>query len=141
MNKFDSYITDYLYENREVALEKIGYIKIISFAGPDSRQAPVDYIFDKKITTSTGLVEYISEKTGKEDMRGAYGLHGQEMITWLTHLQHTREKNVWFVGILEEKVDEYNRKTFSLQIDGSKTANELPGIVDQVITLAKSNYR
>ncbi|SFQ46654.1 hypothetical protein [Parafilimonas terrae] len=65
MNKFDSYITDYLYENREVALEKIGYIKIISFAGPDSRQASVDYIFDKKITTSTGLVEYISEKTGK----------------------------------------------------------------------------
>jgi hypothetical protein len=65
VNKFDSYITDYLYENREVALEKIGYIKIISFAGPDSKQASVDYIFDKKITTSTGLVEYISEKTGK----------------------------------------------------------------------------
>jgi hypothetical protein len=26
---------------------------------------------------------------------------GQEMIGWLTHLQHTRRKNVWFVGILE----------------------------------------
>jgi hypothetical protein len=94
-----------------------------------------------------GQPQAFSDKTGKEDMRSAYGLHGQEMITWLTHLQHTREKNVWFVGILEEKVDDYNRKIFSLQIDGSKTANELPGIVDQVITLAEikesdgSNYR
>jgi hypothetical protein len=78
-----------------------------------------------------------SDKTGKEDMRAAYGLHGQEMIAWLTHLQHTREKNVWFVGILEEKLDEFNRKSFSLQIDGNKTANELPGIVDQVVTLSE----
>lgn len=77
-----------------------------------------------------------SEKTGKEDMRSAYGLHGQEMISWLINLQHVREKNVWFVGILEERLDEYNRKNFAMQIDGSKTANELPGIVDQVITLA-----
>ncbi|WP_342269451.1 ATP-binding protein [Rickettsia endosymbiont of Orchestes rusci] len=79
----------------------------------------------------------VSERTGKEDMRSMYGLHGQEMITWLTHLQHARAKNTWFVGILEEKQDEYNRRTFGLQIDGSKTANELPGIVDQVITMAQ----
>lgn len=83
MNKFDSYITDYLYENREVALEKIGYIKIISFAGPDSRQASVDYIFDKKITTSTGLVEYISEKTGKNKSLVAADLE--------SHLKGVRE--------------------------------------------------
>jgi hypothetical protein len=37
----------------------------------------------------------MSEKTGKPDVRGAYGLHGREMIGWLTHLQHTRAKNVW----------------------------------------------
>lgn len=88
-----------------------------------------------------------SEKTGKEDLRGAYGLHGQEMISWLVNLQHAREKNIWFIGILEERLDEYNRKTFAMQIDGSKTANELPGIVDQVITMAQvkgqdgSSYR
>ena len=34
-----------------------------------------------------------SDRNGKPDMRGAYGLHGQEMIAWLTHLQHTRHKN------------------------------------------------
>jgi hypothetical protein len=33
-----------------------------------------------------------SEKTGKPDVRGAYGLHGREMIGWLTHLQHTRAR-------------------------------------------------
>jgi len=58
------------------------------------------------------------------------------MIGWLTHLQHTRAKNVWFVGILDEKVDDFNRKIFVPQIDGSKTGLELPGIVDQVITMA-----
>ena len=70
-------------------------------------------------------------------MRGAYGLHGREMIGWLTHLQHTRAKNVWFVGILDEKLDDFNRKVFQPQIDGSKTGLELPGIVDEVITMAE----
>jgi hypothetical protein len=80
--------------------------------------------------------EAFSEKTGKPDIRGAYGLHGREMIGWLTHLQHTRGKHVWFVGILDERLDDFNRKVFQPQIDGSKTGLELPGIVDQVITMA-----
>lgn len=121
------------------------YREVCTRLGDPKALEKYDTIFIDSITVAGRLClqwcksqpQAISEKTGKEDMRSAYGLHGQEMITWLTHLQHTREKNVWFVGILEEKVDEYNRKTFSLQIDGSKTANELPGIVDQVITLAE----
>ncbi len=84
-----------------------------------------------------GQPQAYSEKTGKPDNRGAYGLMGQEMIAWLTHLQHTRKKNVWFVGILNEALDDFNRRVFSLQIDGSKTGLELPGIVDEVITLAE----
>ena len=84
-----------------------------------------------------GQPEALSEKTGKPDVRGAYGLHGREMIAWLTHLQHTRAKNVWFVGILDEKLDDFNRKVFQPQIDGSKTGLELPGIVDEVITMAE----
>ncbi|MGS4947345.1 ATP-binding protein [Meridianimarinicoccus sp. RP-17] len=82
-----------------------------------------------------GQPEAHSEKTGKPDIRGAYGLHGREMIAWLTHLQHTRAKNVIFVGILDEKLDDFNRKVFVPQIDGSKTGLELPGIVDEVLTL------
>ncbi|NRP14978.1 ATP-binding protein [Marinobacterium sp. xm-a-152] len=84
-----------------------------------------------------GQPQAFSERSGKPDMRGAYGLHGQEMIAWLTHLQHTRMKNIWFVGILDERIDDYNRKLFTPQIDGSKTGLELPGIVDQVIAMAE----
>ncbi|GAK46894.1 conserved protein [Tepidicaulis marinus] len=84
-----------------------------------------------------GQPEAFSEKTGKPDVRGAYGLHGREMVAWLTHLQHTRAKNVWFVGILDEKLDDFNRRIFQPQIDGSKTGLELPGIVDEVLTMAE----
>lgn len=77
---------------------------------------------------------------GKADVRGAYGLHGREMLKWLTQLQHTRNMNVWFVGILDEKTDDYGRINFSLQIEGSKAALELPGIVDEVITLAEVEF-
>ena len=78
-----------------------------------------------------------AERSGKPDMRAAYGLHGQEMISWLTHLQHTRQKNIWFVGVLDEKLDDFNKRYFAAQIEGAKTGNELPGIVDQVITMAE----
>ncbi len=80
-----------------------------------------------------------SDKTGKPDIRGTYGLQGQEMISWLTHLQHIRDKNIWFVGILDQKTDDFGRKLYSPQIEGSKTGLELPGIVDQVITMAEVN--
>ncbi len=32
---------------------------------------------------------------------------------------------------------EFNRRSFTPQIEGSKTGSELPGIVDQVITMAE----
>jgi hypothetical protein len=79
--------------------------------------------------------EAMSEKTGKPDIRGAYGLHAREMIAWLGQLQHARLKNVIFVGILEHVTDEFNRGSWQLQIEGAKTGRELPGIVDQVITM------
>jgi len=84
-----------------------------------------------------GQPEATSDKSGKPDVRGAYGLHGREMIAWLTHLQHTRAKNIWFVGILDEKLDDFNRKVFVPQIDGAKTGLELPGIVDEVLTMTE----
>lgn len=78
-----------------------------------------------------------SERTGKPDSRGAYGLLGREMVTALTHLQHARGKNVVFVAILDERTDDFNRRILVPQIEGSKTASELPGIVDEVLTLAE----
>ena len=72
---------------------------------------------------------------GKKNLLGTYGLMGREMIAWLTHLQHARGKNVFFVGILENLKDEFNTTHWQLQIDGSKTGKELPGIVDEIVTL------
>lgn len=79
----------------------------------------------------------VSDRSGKPDLRAAYGLLGQEMIGALTHLQHARGKNVVFVAILDERLDDYNRKVFVPQIEGGKTSLELPGIVDEVVTLAE----
>ena len=77
-----------------------------------------------------------SEKTGKPDIRGAYGLLASEVIGLLKHLQHAPGKTVIFVGILEKVVDEFNRTNWQPQMEGGKAARELPGIVDQVLTLS-----
>lgn len=114
------------------------------FGNPDSLNR-YETVFIDSITVAARLCfqwckgepQAFSERTSKPDNRAAYGLHGQEMIAWLTHLQHTREKNIWFVGILDEKMDEFQRRMYQPQIEGSKTGLELPGIVDQVITLAQ----
>jgi AAA domain len=79
--------------------------------------------------------EAFSERTGKKDTRGAYGLHAREMIAWLNQLQHTRGMNVILVGILEKIVDDFNVATWQLQMEGTKTSRELPGIVDQIVTM------
>jgi hypothetical protein len=78
--------------------------------------------------------EALSERTGRKDVRGAYGLHAREMILWLNQLQHARDKHVIFVGILERVTDEFKFGTWQLQSEGSKTSRELPGIVDQIIS-------
>jgi len=79
--------------------------------------------------------EAFSERTGKRDTRGAYGLHGREMILWLNQLQHAREKNIVFVGVLERVLDEFNRGEWQLQCEGARTSRELPGIVDEILTM------
>jgi hypothetical protein len=120
------------------------YARVLQAYGDPARMDGFATIFVDSITVAgrlcfqwcRGQPEAFAEKTGKPDIRGAYGLHGREMIAWLTHLQHTRGKNIIFVGILDEKLDDFNRKVFSPQIDGSKTGLELPGIVDEVLTLA-----
>lgn len=80
--------------------------------------------------------EAVSEKTGKPDTRGAYGLLAREVIGLLKHLQHAPGKTVIFVGILERVVDEFNREHWQPQMEGGKAGRELPGIVDQVISMS-----
>lgn len=86
---------------------------------------------------ATGRPEAFSEKTGRPDLHGAYGLLGKEMIRWVTQLQHIGNRDVWFVGLLDAKRDDFNREFFEPQIKGSRTGLELPGIVDQVVTMTE----
>jgi hypothetical protein len=83
-----------------------------------------------------GQPKAFSEKSGKPDNRGLYGLLGRELIDWFTEIQHTN-KHVWLVGGLDEKPDDFNRPTYSLQIDGAKAALELPGIFDEIISMVQ----
>jgi hypothetical protein len=79
--------------------------------------------------------ECLSERSGKKDVRAAYGLHAREMLLWLNQLQHARGMNVIFVAILEKVFDEFNHAEFQIQLEGQKTGRELPGIVDQIVTM------
>src|SRR5512134_106503 len=79
--------------------------------------------------------EAVSERTGKADVRGAYGVLGREVIQALKHLQHAPGKTVIFVGVLEKITDAFNVVTWQPQMEGSKAGRELPGIVDQVISM------
>ena len=80
--------------------------------------------------------EAFSEKNGKPDTRGRYGLHGQELVRWLTTVQHIKSKSTIVAAILNEEVDDLRRVTYSLQLDGGKVKAELPGIFDNIMTLA-----
>jgi hypothetical protein len=114
-----------------------------TYGDPDTLLSKYDTIFIDSITVAGRLCfshnqnspEARSDRTGKLDTRAVYGAQGREMMAWLTHLQHIREKNVIFVGILDEKTDDYGRITYDLQIEGAKTGRELPGIVDELITM------
>ena len=79
--------------------------------------------------------EAFSDRTGKPDVRGAYGLLGREVIQALKHLQHARGKTVIFVGVLEKVTDDFGAVTWQPQMEGSKAGRELPGIVDQVVSM------
>jgi hypothetical protein len=79
--------------------------------------------------------ESFSERNGKPDTRSAYGLLASEMSSWLQQFQHIPDKDVIFVGLLDQKTDDFNRTSWVPQIEGSKTTLELPAILDEVITM------
>ena len=78
------------------------YARVCDAFGSPDQLAKYATIFVDSITVASrlclqwckGQPQAMSERNGKPDLRGAYGLLGQEMIGWLTHLQHTPSKNV-----------------------------------------------
>lgn len=121
------------------------YARVCEAFGSPAQLAKYRTVFVDSITVASrlclqwckGQPQAVSDRSGKPDLRGAYGLLGQEMIAWVTHLQHTPDKNVWLVGILDKRLDDFNRPFFALQIEGTKTGLELPGVVDELITMAE----
>ena len=79
--------------------------------------------------------ETFSERTGKPDLRGAYGLHARELLLALHHLQSARKLNVVLIGALESVTDDYGRLEHRLQAEGQRVPREIAGIVDIVTTL------
>lgn len=114
-----------------------------AFGDPESL-AKYETVFIDSITVASRLAfqwakgqpEAIA-KNGNQDTRAAYGVLAQEMVAWITQLQHAGSRNVWFVGLLDLKRDECKRPFYELQIEGVKTGLELPGILDEVITMAE----
>lgn len=111
------------------------------FGDPKSVIDKYDTLFIDSITVAGRLCfrwcrqQDEAQSNGKINKFGAYGLLGSEMMDWLSQLQHIRNKNIIFVGILDSYTDDFNQKVYSLQIEGAKTGRELPGIVDEVITM------
>jgi energy-coupling factor transporter ATP-binding protein EcfA2 len=79
--------------------------------------------------------EAFSERTGKLDLRGAYGLHARDFLLALHHLQSARGLNVILIGALETVTDEYGRTEHRLQAEGQRVPREIAGIVDIVVTM------
>lgn len=148
---------------RAVACLLSGYDPAVTFEHPYSQQSyswysqnvldpasleKYKYLFVDSITVASRMAfawakqqpQSFSEKTGKPDNRGAYGLLGQEMITWATQLQHIQGKSIVLAGILDKVKDDYGRFTFELQIDGTMAKNALPGIFDNVMTLGRFTH-
>ena len=104
------------------------YERVCATFGDPSVLANYDTLFVDSITVASrlclqwckGQPQATSDRSGKPDLRGAYGLLGQEMIAWLTHLQHAPGKNVWLVGILDKRLDDFNRPYFSRMFGGPK---------------------
>jgi hypothetical protein len=79
-------------------------------------------------------------KQGQPDPRGAYGLLGREFIAWATQLQSARSKNVILLAILDHVKDDFGRMTWEIQIAGAASGRQLPGIFDQVVTMAPVDF-
>jgi hypothetical protein len=80
------------------------------------------------------LPKAISDR-GKKDLRAVYGIYARNTIGWLNQLQHARGRTIVFVAILERQTDDFNTAVWGVQLEGAKAARELPGIVDQVVSM------
>jgi hypothetical protein len=84
--------------------------------------------------------EAFSERTGKLDLRSAYGLHARDFLLALHHLQSARGFNIILIGALETVTDDYGRVEHRLQAEGQRVPREIAGIVDVVVTMSLLDF-
>jgi hypothetical protein len=85
------------------------------------------------------LPESTSDR-GKKDLRAVYGAFARLMVAWMRQWQMARGKTVIFVAILERQTDDFGTSVWGVQLDGAKAARELPGIVDQVVSMVAIDF-
>jgi len=84
VNFYEQYISEFLAENKEVSLEKIGVIKLTgNYIDAETQSVPVEFIYDKRAETSPELANFISSRPGKNKMLIASDLE--------SHLTQARE--------------------------------------------------
>jgi len=84
VNFYEQYISEFLAENKEVSLEKIGVIKLTgNYVDAETQSVPVEFIYDKRAETSPELADFISSRSGKNKMLIASDLE--------SHLTQARE--------------------------------------------------
>jgi GTPase SAR1 family protein len=118
------------------------YNEAIKKVAPGTNFDKYDTIFVDSLTALSRLAhrwadqqpESFTER-GKKDVRSVYGLLGYQMILLLNQIQLIRRRNVVFVAVLQREVDDFGRGEWAVQTEGQKTGRELPGIVDQVISM------
>jgi len=90
----------------EAPYSQAHYAHVCEQFGDPSQLTKYDCYFVDSITVLARLAliwaktqpQAMSDRTGKPDTRGAYGLLGSEMLGALMHLQHARGKHVVFVA-------------------------------------------
>lgn len=83
MNQYEQFISEFLAENKEVSLEKIGTIKTAGYTDAETNLVPAEFIFDPKAATTSELIDYISSRMGKSKMLVASDIQ--------SHLTQARE--------------------------------------------------
>ena len=84
--------------------------------------------------------EAFSDRTGKKNLLGQYGLLGRDIVKMLKHIQHAPGVDVVFVGGLDADTNESGVTTYGMQAEGRKIAAELPYIVDQIIVYSDFDW-
>jgi len=96
-----------------------------------------DVFFIDSISDLTKLAfAHAKQRETTNNLMRVYGNMAQDVLNSLRHWQHNHMKTVIFSCKLNSIEDDLGRITYEIEAEGRRIKNELPGIVDEVLTLA-----